>query len=326
MSNFKVKIAILLIGTFSLSGCCLFTNKPVINVPVEVKVVENKQTIIPKIPGPDASILFVGDLMFDRSIRQFAKRRGNDFIFEEIRPILQNNDLVVANLEGPITDNESLSVGTEAGEKGHFSFTFDKSLAGTLAKNMIKLVDIGNNHILNFKESGLVQTEKYLKEAGVDCFGNPKNEGKNRIIKEIDKIKVGFISYNQFGGNAEGSINGIKELRNKADVLVVYAHWGKEYEKTPSDNIKKLAYSFVDSGADLVIGSHPHVIQNAEEYKGKKIYYSLGNFIFDQYFSTETQKGLAVKVRINPDDKSLKFQEINLFMDKNGQTKQLLPN
>jgi poly-gamma-glutamate synthesis protein (capsule biosynthesis protein) len=318
MIYFKAKIAILLTGILFLSGCSFFGG----NLSHGVSIVREKALNKPQeIETKEVSLLFIGDLMFDRYIREITEKKGNDFIFEKMADFLKNNDLVMANLEGPISDNESVSIGTILGEKGHLSFTFDKSLAGILAKQNIKLLNIGNNHILNFGENGLEQTKKYLVESGVEYFGDPKSLENNYFIKEIGGIKMGFVSYNQFGGRVEETTNSINSIRDEVDIVVVYTHWGKEYEKTPSDKIKNLAHSFVDAGADLIIGSHPHVVQDVEEYKGRKIYYSLGNFIFDQYFSAETMEGLAVKVEINSKNKQLKFQEIPLIMEKNGQTR-----
>lgn len=322
MAEIKLKIILIGLGILLFSGCFWDRNntkeKIVSNSSSPEKVAEISQNKIRK----EISLIFVGDLMFDRTIRQISQKKGNDYIFEKINPFLNDSDAVIANLEGPITDNKSMSVGTVVGEKGHFSFTFDKSLTATLARNNIKVVDIGNNHILNFGKKGLNQTEEYLKESGVDYFGDPLQKENNHIIKEIAGIKVGFVSFNQFGGGDVNEVaKNIEAIRNKADIVVVFSHWGKEYEKIPSDKIRSLAHSFIDAGADLVVGSHPHVIQDKETYKGKMIYYSLGNFIFDQYFSAETMKGLAVKVTINPETMSLKFNDFPLFLEKTGQTK-----
>ena len=319
VKRFELFSLVIFSGIFFLSGCS-FGASNIYEIKIDNK--KENQKIEKELPIRDKkemSILFLGDLMFDRSIRQFAQKKGNDFIFEKVADLLKDNDLAVVNLEGPITDNQSKSVNTVPEQKEHFYFTFDKSLAETLAKNNIKLVNLGNNHTLNFGQEGLVQTENYLKENNVDYFGDPVNKEKNYIFKEINGMIIGFVSYNQFGGSAEETINNINNIKNKVDTLIVYTHWGKEYEKIFSEKIKSLAHSFVDSGADLIIGSHPHVVQDIEEYKGKRIYYSLGNFIFDQYFSAETMSGLAVRVKVNPDDKSLEFQEIPLVMNKSGQ-------
>jgi len=271
----------------------------------------------------DAEILFTGDLMFDRGIRYYADKNGsNEFIFNEIYSTLKNSDLVVSNLEGPITDNFSISSGTQPASTNNYTFTFDKSIANTLFYENIKLVNLGNNHILNFNIEGEQSTEKYLSEAGVEYFGPPN--GNKSIIKEINGIKIGFVSYNEFYGslnaNQTKTVSEIKELKSKSDLVIVSCHWGIEYTPEPTEAIKELAHQFIDMGADLIIGTHPHVIQTIEEYKRKKIYYSLGNFVFDQYFDENVRNGLGVIVKINLKTKELNFEDLNFYLKSGGQT------
>jgi len=269
-------------------------------------------------------LLFVGDLMFDREVRLHAQKGGsNEFIFEKITPVLLENDLVVANLEGPITDAKSMSITAGPTQPESITFTFDPSLAKTLYNQNIRLVDLGNNHILNFGKSGVDITEKYLTEAKVDYFGVP--EKKESIIKEIGGIKIAFVSYNyyEFRGDlakAKKATNDeIIKVKPLSDIVVVFCHWGEEYKFKNNAEQKDLAYKFIDAGADLIIGSHPHVIQNVEEYNGKKIYYSLGNFIFDQDFNEDVKKGLGVVVRIDKTTKNLEFVEKHFYTESNGQ-------
>lgn len=275
-------------------------------------------------PKSYVPLLFVGDLFFDRGIRYYAQKNGgNEFIFEKISPMLLKNDLVVANLEGPITDNKSVSIGTGVGDPNNFVFTFDPSVAKTLFQENIRLVDLGNNHISNFGREGVASTKKYLSEAGVDYFG--VSNAERSIIKNINGVKIAFVSYNEFASNdidseQKSAIEEIGRLRQKADILVVFAHWGAEYKLVSSSNVQKLAHQFVDAGADLIIGGHPHVIQQMEEYKGKRIYYSLGNFVFDQYGFKNCQDGLGVEVKIDKKTKGLEFKEINFYLQPNGQT------
>jgi poly-gamma-glutamate synthesis protein (capsule biosynthesis protein) len=108
--------------------------------------------------------------------------------------------------------------------------------------------------------------------------------------------------------------------QEKIDRLIVYTHWGKEFTDVPEADIRNLAHQFIDAGADLIIGSHPHVIQSQEEYRGKKIYYSLGNFIFDQFFDPRTQKGLVVTAEIQAGVDGIKLQESAAQMKTSGQT------
>ncbi|HPN96591.1 MAG TPA: CapA family protein [Candidatus Moranbacteria bacterium] len=269
----------------------------------------------------DIEIIFLGDLMFDRYIREVAAKKGDDYIFENLKNFLAGFDLAVANLEGPITENNSKSIYTKIGEKGHLVFTFPKNLAPTLASHNINLVNIGNNHILNFGSKGLEETKKYLGENKIFYFGDIG--GRNEyLIKNMENVKLAFINYNQFEkGSGERALESIRQAKTEADLIIIYTHWGTEYKPEPEESIKKLAREFVDAGGDLVIGTHPHVTQPWEDYMGKRIYYSLGNFIFDQYFSSESKKGLAIKVKINQENKKMEFEDIFLSLETSGQTK-----
>jgi len=311
-----ISLLILTVAVFAATVCFFlyyFSPKAKIFINDAFSIVEEKNYV---------QLMFVGDLMFDRGIRYYASLNGgNDFIFREIRPTLLENDLVVANLEGPITDNLSLSSGTAPGSANNYYFTFDPGLAQTLFQNNIGLVSLGNNHILNFGQAGATSTQKYLDMSGVDYFGAP--DRSRSILIEVGDIKITFINYNEFSGvpvEAQATIEEIQKVRTSSDLIIIYGHWGEEYIKTPSENIRNLAHQFIDEGADLVIGSHPHVIVPMEIYKDKRIYYSLGNFIFDQYFSEDVRNGLGVIMKINKKTKELNFEEKNLYLQGNGQT------
>lgn len=269
-------------------------------------------------------LLFVGDLMFDRGIRYYAaKNGGNDFIFDKISPELLKNDLVVANLEGPITNNKSVSAGTAPGSTDNYFFTFDPSVAKTLFKQNIRLVDLGNNHILNFGQTGLAQTKNYLDQAHVGYFGAP--DYPKSTSEEINGVKITFIGYNEFADldpeiNTLSTGEEIQKAKKFSDIIIVFSHWGVEYSQNPTDEMKNLAHQFIDAGADLVVGAHPHVIEPIEIYNGKRIYYSLGNFIFDQYFNEDVRNGLGVEVKINKKTNQLDFLEKYFYLDSNGQT------
>lgn len=256
--------------------------------------------------------------MFDRGIRYYAEKNGgNDFIFKEISNFLKDNDLVVANLEGPITKNQSVSAGTVPGSVNNYYFTFDPSVAKTLYKNNIKIVNLGNNHILNFNSAGMAETKKYLDDANVGYFGAV--EGVNPVKNIVSNgVKITFINYNEFADS--NTLEEIEKAKKYSDIIIIYAHWGVEYEKKPTEGQIELAHSFIDAGADAVIGSHSHVTGAVEEYKGKKIYYSLGNFIFDQYFSEDVRSGMGVVLKINSKTKELYFTEYNFYLASQGQT------
>lgn len=270
-------------------------------------------------PEAKVELVFAGDLMLDRYISTVIDSKGFDHILQDLRTVLANADLVIANLEGPITEYESKSIGSEMASRENYIFTFPVESARWLKQSNISIVNIGNNHIMNFGDDGLRQTRAALAAAGVKYFGDPENADYRWYVKEINGKKIGFVSFNQF--IADGDQKAFEDLgkaKEKADIAVVFAHWGTEYETKANEMQKGLARKFIDQGADLVVGSHPHVVQEMEEYNGKRIYYSLGNFIFDQYFSEETKSGLLLKVRIGK--KIEFFEELEIRLESNGQT------
>lgn len=266
------------------------------------------------------TILFAGDMNFDRYIRSVVARRGWEALFSPaLRAKLLAADLVVANLEGPITGHESVSETSMVGEAKNYIFTFPPESAEFLKRSHIEIVNLGNNHILNFGSDGAQSTERLLGQSGVDFFGSPIGEERT-LIKTIRGVKFGFVNYNQFITNGkEKAVADITLVKPQVDIVILYAHWGREYAAIlPS--VKALAHEFIDAGADAIIGSHPHIVQAKEGYQGKTIYYSLGNFIFDQYFQPETKQGLVVEAAIDPVTRAVTFDEIPLELLENGQT------
>lgn len=266
--------------------------------PVEEKTVPAEKEI--KETTKKVKILFGGDLMFDRHIRLWAEEKGYDFIFSDLRELFFDYDLVVANLEGPITDNPSVSQGTVPGTPQNFIFTFDPRVASLLANHNIGVVCLGNNHILSFGQDGLESTRRYLSGQGVAFFGFVQDDQDRTLIKEINGLTLGFVNYNQFlEGGLAAAQKDISSLAGRVDWLILYPHWGNEYQPQAAPAIEKLAREFINQGVDFIVGSHPHVVQQKETYQGKTIYYSLGNFVFDQYFEPGVTRGLLVGVEIN---------------------------
>ena len=264
-----------------------------------------------------AQVLFAGDMMFDRTIRTTAEKQGDDFLLSCIEQVLlaPENDLVVANLEGPITGQPSKSIGSKPGEARNFVFTFPMTTAQLLKDHKIDLVNLGNNHILNFGYSGVQSTVTALDGAGVEYFGDPI--GDKVAYKIINGVPLAFISYNEFSDDgaktaAAVTMIQIKSAKSIGFLPIVYTHWGPEYLTKAPQYIRDRAHSFVDAGAIAVIGSHPHVVQDNEIYTSTSldsardkslgtsnsglIYYSLGNFVFDQYFQESVRNGLLIRV------------------------------
>jgi poly-gamma-glutamate synthesis protein (capsule biosynthesis protein) len=277
-------------------------------------------TLRPPEVKKDVTVVFGGDLMFDRSIREKLARNGEDYALSCVDEILLPADLVVANLEGPITSNPSMSLGSAVGSPENFTFTFPTTTATMLARHNIRLVNIGNNHIMNFGASGLLETKRWLSAAGVRYFGEPDVAEEERLERlDVKGIPFSFLNWNEWGPGTLSEMNAqIAREVAFGRRAIVYTHWGDEYVN-PTEKMRKLAHAFIDAGAMMVIGSHPHVVQESELYNGKRIYYSLGNFVFDQYWNEDVSTGLLLRVVFTKDGVK-GIEELPISIHRDGRT------
>ena len=265
-----------------------------------------------------ATLVFVGDMFFDRYIRATSRTHGADHPLSCVDSLLKSADMVIGNLEGPITDEDSVSEGTEIGSAENYQFTFPSTTAQLLKKHNIGIVDLGNNHIANFGREGQRMTEKYLTKAGVGYFGGMQGD-EPVLEREIGGMPFSFVSYNAFLGTSSLAVAQTIESENKKGrTVVLFAHWGEEYS-TSTDSIRGDAILFASSGAKLIVGAHPHVVLPHEMIDGTPVYYSLGNFIFDQYWSDMVTHGLALTVEIE-DGKVTHITEHETRLMSDGRT------
>ncbi|MSU55282.1 MAG: AmmeMemoRadiSam system protein B [Candidatus Taylorbacteria bacterium] len=251
-----------------------------------------------KTKNDTATILAFGDMMLDRTVRKKMNENGNLYPFNFIKRFLIGSDIVVANAEGTFTNFPSV---TMVAKSDILRFTFDPNLLPELKRLGFTLFSQANNHTLDFGEEGLEESENLIKENEIDWFGDPKNLKPHTFYKTIRGQKIAFVGYHQFSGQGfDTVINEIKSAKESDSFVIVYPHWGNEYEKEATQAQIKIGHAFIDAGADAVLGSHPHVIEPIEIYKNKVIFYSLGNFIFDQSSSGPTSEGLSVGLSITP--------------------------
>ncbi len=248
---------------------------------------------------PPITLTFVGDMMFDRYVREKAEVNGYDVILEKTAPLFASSTYVFGNLEGPITTFAPVADYRDSGPD-HFRFTFATKTARVLREHRFSAVTLNNNHITNFGTEGVVQTKEWLAHAGVGHVGAP-DDLYTPWRTATSGIEIAVYSYSPWHTKDFERMRMSIGAEATSTLVVVLTHWGEEYETVPNAAQVARGRSFVDAGADLVIGSHPHVIQRKEVYKGVPIYYSLGNFVFDQYFSSEVQCGAVVSYTRFPD-------------------------
>jgi len=240
------------------------------------------------------TIFSVGDTMLDRYVRKHIETEGLDSYFDANPRVWLGTDITLANLEGCFTDFPHAALDPDS-----LSFTFDPDWISTLKKYNFTTFSLANNHSLNFGSKGFSQCTTYLQNNTLDFFGHPTNAEHLSTIVTVRNVTIGFVGYNALEKTKLGDITDeITRIRPSVDYLIVAPHWGNEYHDTPSATQKQAAHAMIDAGADVILGTHPHVIQPIEEYKGKMIFYSLGNFIFDQMFSEETRTGLTVGINL----------------------------
>jgi poly-gamma-glutamate synthesis protein (capsule biosynthesis protein) len=205
------------------------------------------------------------------------QKKNNDYsyFFKNVLHIFNTDDLTMVNLETTFT---SATEKRDKGDAVQFHFKAPPHYVKILTEGSIEAVNIANNHIYDYNKVGFEETKKTLEEEGIDYFG----EGK-KWITTIKGQKFGFLGYqawyisNEFQKKIK---NDIEELKNQGCVVIINFHWGIERNLYPVEYQKDLAHFAIDNGADLIIGHHPHVIESIEQYKGKFIAYSLGNFCF----------------------------------------------
>jgi len=262
----------------------------------------------------EASLIFVGDISFSRGIERQVKKNGdNNFPLALASSFLQSADLVVANLETPITKGREIAT-------GEMVFRSNPGTEKALKAANISLVSLANNHTPNFGQKGLADTFDYLKSAGIEYVGAGQNEAEayRPEYVNVNGLKFAFLAYTDsdfvpasyvatkdragtaFMDNKKMAA-AVKEAKKNADFVIVSMHSGKEYVLGPTEKQKSFAQAAIAAGADLVIGHHPHVVEPVEKYQGKYILYSLGNFVFDQSWSENTMAALTAKVIFRKD-------------------------
>ncbi len=242
---------------------------------------------------PIITLLFVGDMMFDRGTARHAKKYGIDSLFKGVEELFKGNDAIIGNLEGTITTQASIA----QRDRTVLRFTFDPAFAAALKEEGFAAVSLANNHSTDFYAAGMEETRGFLEAQGIAHFGSAYNDSVLSTVLEIKGKSICLVGYHDLYTFDPAPTNyEIKRLRPECDQVIVMPHWGNEYEQKQSPREIRLAHGFIDAGADLVVGSHPHVVQPMEIYEGKAIFYSLGNFIFDQGLSFWTEHGLALKV------------------------------
>lgn len=286
----------------------------------------------------NVTILLGGDVMLGRNVMQTSlKNNDYSYPFERIGGISKNADVFFVNLENPvIKDCPQTSSG--------FKFCTAPQMLEGLKNAGINVVDLANNHILNYGSSGLSETEDYLRQEEILATGVG-----GLVIKQVGGLTLGFLGFDLTTSSlTEEELQLINNSDSKVDYLIIGVHWGEEYKAYANSYQKKWARRMVKEGADIIVGHHPHWVQNFECLKypeegslcaesnkssectcnglaGKPVYYSLGNLVFDQMWSEETKRGVIIKLEIGQQG-IVGEERIDTYMKKTGQPEIIFSN
>jgi poly-gamma-glutamate synthesis protein (capsule biosynthesis protein) len=309
----KPRILILLLIILVVAGAALFYQTQISVRPLTHKAFSEdllKDKTL-EVKGPDEiTLVLVGDIMLSRNVGSKIRAADDpDLPFKNVTALLAG-DAAFANLEAPFLDSGApVTAGV--------SFKVEPFAVAGLKNAGFTVVSCANNHILDRGRTGLDYTLKLLQENGIaasGCGANAMNAHRSAIL-QVQGKKLGFLSYaySPFsplvaGLEIEAMQKDVRALKDQVDIIVVSLHAGTEYTLNPAATQKNFAHAAIDAGADVVVGHHPHWIQTVEQYKSGLIFYSLGNFVFDQNWSQKTSEGLVVKLRLQ--DGQLKTAEL----------------
>ncbi len=271
-------------------------------------------------------MLFVGDINFTGRIAAAIDKNGIAWPFQGVKPVLEKFDFRVANLESPAGLG-----GAEYCPKRVYFKANPKHL-DALANADFNLVSLANNHALDYGQKVLAQTQAELAQRDILSMGIVKNssEDSQLVIQEIKGIKFGFLAYcnacpSEFapGENTPGVAVGtvsrvtreIAALKPRVDFVIVVPHWGDEYHGYNS-NQSFLAKKMLEAGADVIVGSHPHVLQKIEQRKGGVVAYSLGNFLFPMRWQTSMDSAMMF-VKFDKANHSIEYSFLPVSLDSN---------
>jgi poly-gamma-glutamate synthesis protein (capsule biosynthesis protein) len=243
----------------------------------------------------DASVLsFVGDVMLARRVETYLDEYGSDYVYSQLPKIATSSTILFGNFEAAVHSNHTHT------PDNTFSFSVDSIHLEALRRHGFTHMSLANNHSQDGEKTSRIITEESLEENELLWLGNKETLASSSIkLVTISDLTIGVLALNSVnvGLPYEQIKTTFKQMSDVSDVQVVYIHWGTEYSLLHSSDQQKTAYLLADLGADIIVGHHPHVVQDIEQYENTLIFYSLGNFIFDQYFSKDVQEGLLLEIK-----------------------------
>lgn len=270
-------------------------------------------------------IQFFGDMSFVGELGN----NPNSKIFDNVRPLLKEADWNIGNLECVLTNSED-------GYEGKCNLKASPEWAKILKENKFNIMNLANNHVMDYKWNGLRDTLEILSKNDILTIGAGvnKNEARKPLILEKEGVKVALLGACQVeisspvfanGGpgiskfNKEDLLKAVSQIRDKVDYIILIIHWGIEHYHYPSPEQRELARQLTESGIDFIIGHHPHVLQGYEKLNSGYVYYSIGNFLFDDFtWKSKDKQGVEYEHYVNLDTMNRLGGLLRISINKNN--------
>lgn len=284
---------ILLTCTFLL----FITLQPTVDIPVVLPIPSVRVDVPVQNESVSSTVnmLFVGDIMLGRNVELLMDMYGATYPFLGTEYLVKSADVSIGNFEGIV------STVHERAKPMTFKFSVKKEYFETLHEVGFDILSLANNHSYDYGSSAFAYTNELCDTYVLVCGGSPSTLDNDSLHTEVINgrtISILFIHTLYKEPDMEVLRALLASSTEQSEIQIAYIHWGEEYELMHNEDQKSLAEFLIDNGTDAVVGHHPHVVQDVELYNGKPIFYSLGNFIFDQYFSKDVQQMIGLNMRI----------------------------
>ena len=285
-----------------------------------------KAAVTPTLPAP-VSMTWAGDIIIARQVQRRINETGDWAApFRDIHPSLTWADITISNLETSLSDSFETIL-----DPTTFTFKTDTPAIEGLQLAGIDVLSRANNHSFNYGEIGMNDTTAVLDAAGIRHFGmgNDLDEARRAVVVEQHGVTYAFLGYNGISDDWDAAgpgypgtaplvdwmvVEDIKREVAAGHIVIPFFHWGTEYTYDPTEEQRYFSQIAIDTGAAVVMGSHPHWVQAVETYKDRPIFYSLGNFVFDQEWSLETKQGMIAHLWMQG-DKPLKIDIVPVMIE-----------
>lgn len=274
--------------------------------PISTITADPIQDTPPEEPA-SSRLVFTGDIMLARAVEWSIKENGAGYPLEVWNAtFFADADAVIGNFEGTIRDTEHIE------QTNVMAFDTLPEYVDPLVGAGFTHLSLANNHADDFGQVTTDFTRSTIADTGIIPFGDPfaSEDFVTRIDGDIPVSLVGFHAFNE---ETDGVVEVIRSEDAAGNFVIVYPHWGVEYDHEPSISQTAAAQIWIDAGADLIIGAHPHVVQSTEIIDGVPVVYSLGNFLFDQDFSRATQIGAVADVTISASEITVAFSPVSIL-------------